>query len=73
MYNPKGFHPPVSSAVLAVDPHIPVITEPARHLSSSRRGPVHERLYQKGVEKKTDLLNYQVRIIASIIALYSAL
>jgi len=57
--------PPVSSAVLAPDPHIPVITEPARNLDTTRRGPVHERLYQQGVEKKTDMLNYQADLLQS--------
>lgn len=52
-----------SVALLQPDPHIPSITAAARNYGQSKRqgqGQVHERLYQQGLEMKTDRINYQV-------------
>jgi len=49
--------------LLQQDPHIPAITSAARnyaHGLGSDRGLVHERLYQQGLEKKTEIINQQV-------------
>eukprot|EP01037_Dinobryon_pediforme_P019024 gene19024-19370_t len=57
-----------SVALLQPDPHIPSITAAARNYGQSKRqgqGQVHERLYQQGLEMKTDRINYQADLFQS--------